>query len=106
MRLSLALLVLLLFGCIEGVNGYGAAAPQVRVQAAKDLDCPDNEIRLEEELGGRFKAIGCGRKAYYRSACEALRCTVQGEEGGQIPWRDRPDPNPNDPTPLRTYDRP
>lgn len=70
----------------------GAAEPMVRGRAASDLDCPDREIRLEEELGGRYKAIGCGRKAYYRTACEGLRCDVRGENEPAIPWKDRPEP--------------
>jgi hypothetical protein len=87
-------------GCINNVNGHGAAEPQVRGLASSDLDCPDSEIRLTEELGGRYKAVGCGRKTYYRTACDGLSCTVTGENGPFIPWRDRPDPN--DPVPSRT----
>jgi hypothetical protein len=68
------------------------AEPMVRARATSDLDCADKEIRVEEQLGGRFKAVGCGRKAYYRAACEALRCVVSGEGEALVPWRDRPDP--------------
>jgi len=72
----------------------GAAEPLVRVHAASDLDCPDSDIRLSEEWGGHYKAVGCGRKAYYRTACDGLSCVVQPAEGGPaIPWKDRPDPN-------------
>jgi hypothetical protein len=69
-----------------------AAEPMVRVQAERDLDCPNDDIRVEEELGGRYKAVGCGRKAYYRSACEGLTCEVRPAEDPAIPWRDRPEP--------------
>jgi len=82
-----------LSACIDSVNGRGAAAPLVRVHAEKDLDCPSGEIRVIEEISGRYKAIGCGRVAYYRAACEALSCVVSGENDPSIPWRDRPDPN-------------
>jgi hypothetical protein len=68
------------------------ALPQVRAQAERDLDCPGSEIRIEEELTGMFKAVGCGRKARYRAACEHLACTVSPEDGQAIPWRDRPEP--------------
>mgnify|MGYP007080246291 CR=1 FL=1 len=78
---------LLLFGC-----STGAALPLVRVHAATDLDCPDEQIRISEELGGRYKAVGCGRKAMYRTACDALTCTVQEESDSSIPWMDRPAP--------------
>ena len=81
-----------LVGCKEFSSGRGAAAPQVRGRAERDLDCPADSIRVEEELGGRYKAIGCGRKAYYRTACENLRCDVRGEDEPAIPWKDRPDP--------------
>lgn len=71
-----------------------AATPLVRAQAAHDLDCPDEDIRIEQELTGYFKAIGCGRKAYYSAACQGLQCVVSDRENGQvIPWRDRPAPD-------------
>jgi hypothetical protein len=70
-----------------------APLPMVRVQASYDLDCPDREIRIEQEIGGRYKAIGCGRKARYLAACDGLRCEVRGEDDPAIPWRDRPDPD-------------
>jgi hypothetical protein len=90
----LALLLLLVFaGCADTINGRGAAAPLVRVHAAKDLDCPDEDIRVSEEYGGTYKAVGCGRKAYYQTLCEGLRCEVKGEGEGPVGWRDRPDPS-------------
>jgi hypothetical protein len=73
-------------------TGSRPALPQVRAQAERDLDCPGSEIRIEEELSGMFKAVGCGRKARYRAACEHLACTVSPEDGQAIPWRDRPEP--------------
>jgi hypothetical protein len=73
-------------------TGNRPALPQVRAQAERDLDCPGSEIRIEEELTGMFKAVGCGRKARYRAACEHLACTVSHEDGQAIPWRDRPEP--------------
>lgn len=63
----------------------------VLVHAAKDLDCPQDEIRATEEWGGKYKAVGCGRKAYYRTACDGLQCVVHGEGEAFVPWRDRPD---------------
>jgi hypothetical protein len=83
-------LTLLGLGCY---GTRGAAEPLVRTHAAHDLDCPDRDIRLSEEWGGNYKAVGCGRKAYYRTACDALSCVVEPSEGRAIPWRDRPDPN-------------
>ncbi|AKT36254.1 hypothetical protein [Chondromyces crocatus] len=79
-------------GCGAFANGYKQAAPMVRERASYELDCPDQEVRLEEELGGWFKAVGCGRKARYRAACDGLRCVVSGENETAIPWRDRPPP--------------
>jgi len=64
----------------------------VRTHAERDLDCSASEIRIEEELGGFYKAVGCGRKQRYRTACDALNCTVRPAEGQAIPWRDRPEP--------------
>jgi hypothetical protein len=84
-----ALLALPLTGCSAAM---GAAEPLVRNDAARDLDCPASKIVLKEELGGRYEAIGCGRKARYRTACEGITCEVRPEEGPAIPWRDRPDP--------------
>ncbi|MDI1477104.1 hypothetical protein [Polyangium sp. y55x31] len=93
MRPFALLLLLGLVGCESTINGRGAAAPLVRVHAAKDLDCPDAEVRVTEEFGGVYKAIGCGRKAYYRTLCEGLSCEVKGEGDGPIGWKDRPDQN-------------
>lgn len=88
---SIALALLLGSGCYATPGG--AAPPLVRVHAAKDLDCPDEEIRIEQEFTGYFKAVGCGRKAYYQAACQGLKCVVSERESGQaIPWRDRPEP--------------
>jgi len=83
------LLLLALAAC---TTASGAAVPLVRAHAASDLDCPDAEIRITEELGGRYKAVGCGRKATYRTACEGLQCEVRSADGPAIPWRDRPEP--------------
>lgn len=70
-----------------------AAVPLVRAHATYDLDCAGSDIRIEEEIGGRYKAVGCGRKAVYRTACDGLSCVVNSESGPAIPWRDRPPPD-------------
>jgi hypothetical protein len=75
-----------------GCATASAAVPQVRARAAYELDCPDRDIRVDEEAGGWFKAVGCGRKARYRAACDGLSCVVRGEDEPSIPWRDRPEP--------------
>jgi hypothetical protein len=91
MRACLLLaLTLLGLGCY---GPRGAAEPLVRSHASSDLDCPDRDIRLTEEWGGNYKAVGCGRKAYYRTACDGLSCVVEPSEGRSIPWKDRPDPS-------------
>lgn len=86
---------LVLAGC-AGL-GRDAAVPLVRDHAVKDLDCKAEDVRVIEELGGRYKAVGCGRKAVYRTACVALACEVRPEEAAPIGTRDRPDPG--DPAP-------
>lgn len=87
-----ALSVAALAGCYA--TPKEAATPLIRAHAAHDLDCPDEDIRVEQELTGYFKAIGCGRKAYYSAACEGLSCVVSERESGKaIPWRARPDPD-------------
>ena len=88
--LFFAILSALLSGCLLTQQ---PAAPLVRVHAAKDLNCPDEDIRVVEEWGGKYKAVGCGRKAYYRTACDGLQCVVHGEGDAFVPWHDRPDPN-------------
>ena len=73
-------------------NGASAnAIPGVRLQAEHDFDCAQEQIRVTQQLGGRFEAIGCGHRATYLTACEGLKCTVE-EQGKSIPWRARPDP--------------
>lgn len=85
--------LLLALGLAACANTNAAAVPLVRVHAASDLDCPDADIVIEEQLGGWFKAVGCGRKARYRAACQGVSCLVRGEDEGIIPSRDRPDPD-------------
>lgn len=79
------------FACAVS-NTSGPAAPLVRVRASSELDCPQEDIRLEQELSGLYKAVGCGRKAHYRAACEGLVCEVRAADEPSIPWRDRPEP--------------
>ncbi|WP_242515597.1 hypothetical protein [Sorangium cellulosum] len=93
LRSLLAALVALALSpaCTVG-NVPSNALPMVRSRATSDLECADSEVQVEEQLGGRFQAIGCGRKAYYRAACEGLRCVVHDEGEAIVPWRDRPEP--------------
>lgn len=80
-------------GCAGGQGlGGGRAEPLVRHHAEIDLDCPNEEVRVEERVGGKYVAIGCGRKAVYQTACDGLQCEVRGEDDPAIPWRDRPEP--------------
>jgi hypothetical protein len=67
-----------------------AALPMVRTRAVYDLDCPGKDIRIEQEFGGRFKAIGCAQKARYQAACDGNRCVVRGEDEPFIPSQGRP----------------
>lgn len=68
------------------------AESQVRARAVSDLGCPASDIRISEQLGGRYVALGCGRKVFYRTACDGLSCVIQSEDAPAIPWKDRPDP--------------
>lgn len=77
-------------GC--AVATHKAAIPEVRLLAERDLDCAPDDIRIEEEWGGRFEATGCGRKAQYDARCDGGRCVVTEATGPRPGWRDRPDP--------------
>lgn len=77
-------------GC--AVATHKAAIPEVRLLAERDLDCAPDQIRIEVEWGGRFEAIGCGRKAQYDARCDGGRCSVTEATGPRPGWRDRPDP--------------
>jgi hypothetical protein len=88
-----AILGFLAAGCFT-VNGASSnAMPAVKVQASTDLDCPQREIRVSKEWGGRFEVVGCGRRVVYNTACDGLQCTA-APEGKAVPWRDRPPPAP------------
>jgi hypothetical protein len=84
----------LLPGCFSTNGASAHAIPMVKVQASSDLDCPQRDLRVVQSLGGQFEVFGCGHKATYTAACEALRCVV-APEGQQVPWRARPDPVQN-----------
>jgi hypothetical protein len=93
--LVLALAVSLVTPACFTTSGASAnAIPGVRVRAEKDFDCAQEQIRITQQLGGRFEAIGCGHRATYLTACEGLQCTVE-EQGKSIPWHARPDPVSN-----------
>jgi hypothetical protein len=89
LRPSAFALGLLVTAC--AATGSRAAVPLVRAHAETDLDCPGSSIRIEEEWGGHYKAVGCGRKANYRTACIGLSCEVRSDSEAPIPERDRPD---------------
>ena len=92
LALCFALFTIACAGCT--INSRGAAEPMVRSRASSDLDCPQRDVRLEAiELGNRYRAIGCGRIKMYRTACQALQCTVASDDDPAIPWRDRPAPD-------------
>ena len=93
LRLTLALAALTTSACLTTSGASSNAIPAVKVQASSDLDCPQSELRIVKEWGGRFEVVGCGHKSVYNTACEGLRCTV-APEGQAVPWRARPDPNP------------
>jgi hypothetical protein len=82
---------LFLPACFTTSGASANAIPGVRVQAEHDFDCAQEQIRITQQLGGRFEAVGCGHRATYLTACEGLHCTVE-EQGKSIPWRARPDP--------------
>lgn len=78
-------------GCFSTHGASKNAVPLVLVHAQKDLDCPQQDIRVTQDLGGRFTAIGCGHKRVYNTACDALQCVVN-DEASPVPWHVRPDP--------------
>ena len=80
-------------GCFTVSGASSHAVPSVLVQASGDLDCPQTDIRVVKDWGGRFEAIGCGHKVTYNTACDNLRCVV-APEGQAVPWHARPDPTP------------
>lgn len=86
-------LSLLATGCFTTNGASPNALPGVRLQAEKDFDCAQEMIRVTQDFGGRFTAVGCGHRATYLTACEGLSCTVE-DQGKSIPWRARPDPTP------------
>jgi hypothetical protein len=91
--LPLAVFGLLAAGCFTTSGASSQALPMVRLQASSDFDCPQSEIHIDKEWGGRFSARGCGQKAVYNTGCDAQQCVVQ-PEGKAVPWRDRPEPSP------------
>ena len=73
--------------------GAKNAKPLVLSDATKDLQCPMSEIRVEEGWGGRWEAVGCGRKASYNAKCDGINCQV-APDGAAVPWADRPTNDP------------
>jgi hypothetical protein len=90
---GLPILALLAAGCFTVSGASSNARPAVMLQASTDLDCPQGDIRVVKEWGGRFEAVGCGHRAIYNTGCDGLRCTA-APEGQVVPWADRPGPTP------------
>jgi len=57
------------------------ATAMVRARAANDLVCAEPTIRVEHQIDGNYAAIGCGKRATYRSLCEGTRCSVIRVDG-------------------------
>ncbi|NUP11283.1 MAG: hypothetical protein HOW73_34995 [Polyangiaceae bacterium] len=72
--------------------GAQNAKPLVLNDAEKDLDCPVEDIRIDEEWGGNFEAVGCGRKARYKANCYGVSCVVHKDDEVLVPFRDRTSP--------------
>jgi hypothetical protein len=90
-------------GCFA-VNGASSnATPFVKVQASSDLDCPQSQIRVTKEWGGKFEVVGCGQKVTYDTSCNGIHCTA-APLGQVVPYSSRPDPSPSgtDPFPAGT----
>lgn len=91
-RCLIAVASLQLMGCGMGYAiGTREAKPLVMHHAEIDLDCAPDDIRVEEAWGGRWEAIGCGRKALYNARCDGIACQVLPEDEG-VPSKDRPLP--------------
>ena len=80
-------------GCFTLSGASNNARPAVLLQASNDLDCPQRDIRVVKEWGGRFETVGCGHRAVYNTGCDGLRCTA-APEGQVVPWAARPGPTP------------
>lgn len=79
-------------GCGACSTAKDPASALVRIHATKDLNCPDDQVRVESLWGGRYRASGCGRRTTYQSNCRGLNCAV-GEQGSDpSPSLGRPDP--------------
>jgi hypothetical protein len=88
-----ALLMLGLASCGTGYPiGSEHARPIVRGDAERDLECPAEDIRVEEEWGGVWEAVGCGKKMRYKANCDSIRCEVHREDQPPVPFKDRPEP--------------
>jgi hypothetical protein len=82
--------LLTLNACIATSGASSAAMPLIYAHAEHDLDCARDHIRIVDEYGGRYSAIGCGHKARYKAACEGVHCVVRDEDERDVGWRDRP----------------
>lgn len=94
-----ATISVLVFGLTVGCSTIGYplgtqhAKPLVMSEAERDLDCPPSDIRVSELWGGRWEAVGCGKKVLYTSNCDSIRCEVHPEDEAAVPAvRDRPSP--------------
>ncbi len=71
------------------------ATPMVRARAADDLTCPESTLRVRRDYSGTYTALGCGKRATYRSVCEGTRCALarEGESLQGVPLS-TPPPEP------------
>jgi len=83
--LGVVILAPLAVGCFTVSGASSNARPAVLLQASNDLDCPQRDIRVIKEWGGRFETVGCGHRAVYNTGCDGLHCTA-APEGQVVPF--------------------
>lgn len=85
-------------GCGTGYPlGAQNAKPLVMHDAEVELDCPPDQIRVEEGWGGAYDAYGCGRKVRFKASCYGVSCVVHKDDEVPVPALERRTPEETQP---------
>jgi hypothetical protein len=61
---------------LAGCGSANVSSNTVRAKAASDLNCPAEQLKLENPVGSNWKATGCGKEATY--ACSGSNFMTEG----------------------------
>ena len=67
---------IIIFAFALSLGCMADASPMVRVQAASDFVCPEQQVQVTHTSGQTYEAYGCGKRRRYFATCQGTQCLV------------------------------